>query len=299
MDIKHLDYFITIAENNFNLTQAAEILHVSQPALTKFIREFEGKEEVELFVRYKGRLVALTALGKEFLKNAITVTESYKLLYSCLRDETRKINGVIKVGIPPVILPILFNEIIPKFILENPNIELKIVEAGAYELKKMLLLQEIDVAFLITPIATPNISQKTAMVSTVSAIYNKNHRFAKSKTPINYKELEKEKLVILNSSFMLHHQIIKNFEIHECRPNIIFQSGSWDLLVSMCKRLDVVTILPTPIIHSYPSDEVMFSDISPSFPWKVILCTLENIFHNSLVKFTVPYFSKELSKLNY
>ncbi|MFW7374272.1 LysR family transcriptional regulator [Vagococcus fluvialis] len=54
MDIKHLEYFTTIVENNFNLSQSAKILLISQPGLTKFIKEFEEKEEVELFVRSKG-----------------------------------------------------------------------------------------------------------------------------------------------------------------------------------------------------------------------------------------------------
>ena len=70
MDIKHLEYFITIVENNFNLSQSAKILLISQPALTKFIKEFEEREDVELFVRSKWRLIDLTPLGKEFYENS-------------------------------------------------------------------------------------------------------------------------------------------------------------------------------------------------------------------------------------
>lgn len=73
MHIKHLEYFTTIVENNFNLSQSAKILLISQLGLTKFIKEFEEKEEVELFVRSKGRLVDLTPIVKEFYDNALTV----------------------------------------------------------------------------------------------------------------------------------------------------------------------------------------------------------------------------------
>ena len=40
MDVKHLEYFITIVESRFNISKAAEALYISQPALTKYIKEF-------------------------------------------------------------------------------------------------------------------------------------------------------------------------------------------------------------------------------------------------------------------
>ncbi len=80
VDIKHLDYFTTIVENNFNLSRSANILLISQPALTKFIKEFEEQEDVALFVRSKGRLVDLTPIGKEFYDNALVVLSNHQQL---------------------------------------------------------------------------------------------------------------------------------------------------------------------------------------------------------------------------
>lgn len=290
MDIKHLEYFTTIVENNFNLSQSAKILLISQPGLTKFIKEFEDKENVELFVRSKGRLVDLTPIGKEFYQNALLVLEQYDKLMQDLRINKEAVKGTIKVGIPPVILTVLFKKAIPQFILENPNIQLEIIEAGAYELQKMLLLQEIDIAFLIDPITTSNIQSKTVVEDQAVVVFNKQHPFAKSKEALTYSDLANERIILLNSTFMIHHQIKKNFQVANITPHIFFESGAWDLLASMCESLNLVTILPAPIVPHYSENTLLSRQISPTFSWTVKICRLENIYQNHLVEFVEDFF---------
>ena len=177
-----------------------------------------------------------------------------------------------------------------KFITENGDIKLEIVEAGAYELQKMLLLQEIDIAFLIDPITTPTIQSKTVLEDQVVAIFNNDHPLAKSSDPITYRELAPEQLLILNDSFMIHHQIKKNFKISSVTPNIFFESGAWDLLVSMSENLNMVTILPAPIIPHYAQKTLVSRPLKPHFSWIVKICHLDNIYQSPLVEFVENFF---------
>lgn len=290
MDIKHLEYFTTIVENNFNLSQSAKILLISQPGLTKFIKEFEDKENVELFIRSKGRLVDLTPIGKEFYENALSVLKQYDILMQDLRINKTTIKGTIRVGIPPVILTVLFKKAIPQFIIDNPNIQLEIIEAGAYELQKMLLLQEIDIAFLIDPITTSNVQSKTVVEDQAVVVFNKQHPFSKNLTPLSYQDLANEKIILLNSTFMIHHQIKKNFQVAGVTPHIFFESGAWDLLASMCESLDIVTILPAPIVPHYSEKTLLSRPLDPYFSWVVKICRLENVFHNHLIEYVEDFF---------
>ncbi|WP_314062302.1 LysR family transcriptional regulator [uncultured Vagococcus sp.] len=300
MNIKQLEYFITIVESNYNLSKASKILHVSQPGLTKFIKDFEEEEGVKLFVHSKGRLVDLSTIGKEFYQNALKVTENYRKLMRDLRLKKSELTGKVKVGIPPVILTVLFRQAIPKFIIENPDIELEIVEAGASELQKMLLLREIDIAFLIDTISIPNIQHKKVLEDEIAIVINKHHRLAEKKSFLTYEDLAEERLVILNDTFMLHHQIIKGFALNNVTPNIFFQSGSWDLLVSICENLDMVTLLPAPIIDYYAGDELVCRYLEPKFTWTVRICRLDHSYHNAIIDyvetFFIKYFSTEFKK---
>lgn len=68
MEIRHLKYFLTIAREE-NFTRAAEILHVSQPALSRQIKDLEDELGKKLFVR-KNFGIKLTDAGKLLCKRA-------------------------------------------------------------------------------------------------------------------------------------------------------------------------------------------------------------------------------------
>lgn len=69
MEFRTLKYFLTVAREK-NFTRAAEILHVSQPSLSKQIKELESELKKKLFIRQTSG-IKLTAEG-EFLKNRAT-----------------------------------------------------------------------------------------------------------------------------------------------------------------------------------------------------------------------------------
>lgn len=65
MELRTLRYFVAIADNG-SVSAAADVVHVTQPALSRQLRHLERDLGVELFFRHKGRLV-LSAAGKQFL----------------------------------------------------------------------------------------------------------------------------------------------------------------------------------------------------------------------------------------
>ena len=132
MDIKQLRYFMTIVDNNFNLSRAAELLYVSQPTLSMMINEFERKEDVILFKRKRGRISGLTYLGENYYKDACEVLDLYNKMFTNLHNEhIEDLKGTINIGIPPLVLSLVFSTIMPKMILDNPNIKFNIKESGA------------------------------------------------------------------------------------------------------------------------------------------------------------------------
>src|SRR3954465_3910183 len=71
MELRHLRYFVAVAEEQ-NVTRAAARLHVSQPPLSRQIRDLEGELGVALF-EHKARSVRLTSAGQIFLTEAQAV----------------------------------------------------------------------------------------------------------------------------------------------------------------------------------------------------------------------------------
>ena len=151
MDILQLKYFVCIVESDYNLSTASKKLHISQPALTQYIRKFEDAEGIELFARLSGRLNGLTVSGENFYSNAKIVIDQYNTLYKELHENSSSIKGTVTIGIPPLVLTVLFTTYLSKIIRLNPTIRFNIIEEGAYELRRKLLLHEIDFVVILQP----------------------------------------------------------------------------------------------------------------------------------------------------
>ncbi|TNG89194.1 LysR family transcriptional regulator, partial [Pasteurellaceae bacterium USgator41] len=132
MDIRHLRYFIAIVDNNFNLSRTSQHLYISQPALSMMINEFEKREAIQLFKRTQGKIVGLTYVGENYYRDAKEIVEKYNEMNQNLHKITNQITGNITIGIPPLVLSVVFSEIMPYLILENPTINFSIKEQGVY-----------------------------------------------------------------------------------------------------------------------------------------------------------------------
>ena len=132
--------FVVVA-NELNITKASEKLHISQPAVTKHIKNLEGIIGTTLFKRSNKGLV---------------LTEEGTVLYEELKDP---INDIIKIdskisknknvnlGSHNHLLNIIFGECINKFYLEYPNINLNLKCLETDKMLEMLANKELDIVF--------------------------------------------------------------------------------------------------------------------------------------------------------
>lgn len=273
MDIKQLSYFVAIVDNKFNISITSKKLHVSQPALSKAIKSFEEKECTELFIRNNGRLKSLTQSGEIFYNNAKQILKQYDDMINELRSSNKVFKGKIRIGIPPLVLGVVFSKVITNLILNNPDIDFQIIESGAQDLRKLFLLGEIDLAILLKP---TNISKNLVIESAIykdelSAFMPINHHLA-IKDTLSWEDLNNEKISIFNNSFMIHHILVNQFKVKNISPIILLQSTSWDFLLQSAKNSGLITILPSPIKNIISKEKIVERKFYNPLFWEVTLC---------------------------
>src|SRR5690348_907537 len=97
MELRHLRYFVTIAEE-LSFTRAAARLSVGQPPLSKQIRDLERELGGELFLRL-GRGIRLSAMGKAFFRDAKEVIALADRAAINARQIARGELGAIQIGL--------------------------------------------------------------------------------------------------------------------------------------------------------------------------------------------------------
>src|SRR5664279_412032 len=112
MELRHLRYFVIVAEEQ-NVTRAAERLHVSQPPLSRQIRDLEQELGVDLF-RRTAKSLTLTEAGKIFLVEARAVLLRAEKAVLTVRAVAANERGQLRVGYAPS----LTVEILPQALRE-------------------------------------------------------------------------------------------------------------------------------------------------------------------------------------
>lgn len=273
MDIKQMHYFIAIVETDFNMSQASKILHISQPALSQTIAVLEKNENLTLFERAHGRLQTLTPAGEVLYQYAKEIIEKYDAMIEDLQQESSQLRGHLKIGIPPVVISVVFPEILPKLISTNPEIRFEIKEAGAVELKKDLLLQELPIVVLLRPtgLDVGTVEEVVIRRDTLSAFMSKGNPLAE-KEKLEWKDLHNQPMAIFDSTYMIHHQLMNKFSSQQVKPQLYLQSASWDLLLNSTRNSNLITVLPTPVDYYYFSPDVVRKEFESPIYWEVVLC---------------------------
>jgi len=110
MELRHLRYFVAVAEEE-HLTRAAERLHISQPPLSRQIRDLEEELGVRLFER-GANVIRLTEAGSAFLKDARDILRRADEAVDRLRAEQRPCRERIEVGYSPTLGAELLSEVL-------------------------------------------------------------------------------------------------------------------------------------------------------------------------------------------
>ena len=142
MKIVQLEYFCTVSQYH-SITQAAQKLYVTQPAISNAIKELEKEFSVSLFVRSKNHLT-LTTEGELFYQKARELLASIKQTTQQFYDLGKQIPP-IRIGIPPLLSTIFFPEIVLEFNKLYPEIPVELETPDAFIVIPMdsMLIQQV------------------------------------------------------------------------------------------------------------------------------------------------------------
>ena len=99
MNLRRLKYFVKIVDIG-SLTQASEILHIAQPALSQQIATLEGEFHQQLLVRTK-RGVTATEAGRVLYRHAQIILKQFEQAQADVRNSGRALSGQVSVGLAP------------------------------------------------------------------------------------------------------------------------------------------------------------------------------------------------------
>lgn len=147
MELRHLRYFVSVAENG-SLTKAAQQLHMQQPPLGQQIRDLESELGVTLFTR-SPRKIALNTAGERFLVDARDILERVGQAVESVRRFDKGETGQLTIGFTSsASMHALTPRFLQRFRAKFPDAQIAVEESETYELVLALRERRIDAALL-------------------------------------------------------------------------------------------------------------------------------------------------------
>lgn len=144
MELRHLRYFTAVAEDQ-NVTKAAARLHISQPPLSRQIRDLEEELGVALFKR-TAKSIELTEAGKVFLNEARAVLLRSDEAVQTVRAVAQGARGQVRVGYAPSLTVQILPKALKLFEQKYPGTRVALHDCSSSECGEKLMAGKLDIA---------------------------------------------------------------------------------------------------------------------------------------------------------
>lgn len=211
-----------------SFVEASKILCVSQPAVSKQIKNLEEALGTKLFYRTSSGL-SLTNDGN-LLANYIEKSYNYLLAGEKIIKENNNINsGAIVIGAPGQIASFYLLDFIEEYRLKYPNVFFRIINGSTHELLDGLKNHKIDFVIDSSPINTENKDIKIIPLTSFETCFitskdNKNN------------SLENEKYIMPYKRSSIRKNLEKELEKRNISLNVVLEVETTDLIISSVKK---------------------------------------------------------------
>lgn len=255
MELKKLNYFVTIVDQ-MSFSKAAEKLHISQPSLSKAMKNMESELGFQLIER-NTRNISLTEAGEILYDRALHLLLEMEIVNKEMQEVKLVGKGEIRLGMIESVkhwIPKVLSQYNKKF--PEVNITLTEVLSGndvktslrRYETHAIItnqLVKEIDIETI------PLYNEKLVLV------LHESHPLVESDA-ISLNMLEKEPFIISTKGFQTREDILRAFTLEGATPTIKYEIERFETVLSLVRENLGIAIIPENYLQG-PRDSVIRS----------------------------------------
>jgi LysR family transcriptional regulator, nitrogen assimilation regulatory protein len=241
MDLRRLRTFVAVAELG-TVSKAALRLRITQPALSRQIRDLQQELGLRLFDRV-GRGLVLTTQGEQFLgdcRGALGHIDSLAERVELLR---RGDKGVLKIAAPPQTIESVLSTFLPRYAERFPNVHVKLTEALGREQTAMLERGEVHFGIRHDQ-GDRRFESRILPPDEVLAACTPSRDLGHAGV-IDINRLASYPLLLLEAGYSIRRLFDAACRLAEVEPNILLESRAPQTLLALAEAGQGVAVIPS------------------------------------------------------
>lgn len=241
MDLKQLKAFMTVADTG-NVTRAAELLNLVQPAVSRQLRLLEETVGAELFVRERHGMV-LTDAGKTLMVYARRAMLELDRARAEIGGSQAGISGLATIGLLPSTGDLISSPLVRAVAQHYPGIRVRIAVGYAGTLQHWLESGEIDAAILYGVERSPNIQAKPLLEEPLWIVGPASTRL-KEQRPVPFSRLAGKPMILPNGPRGIRTLVDHACAVSNTELTVVAETNAMDIQKSLVLGGHGFTILP-------------------------------------------------------
>lgn len=256
MELRHLRYFVAVAEAENVLRASTQKLHVSQPAVSRQIRDLEDELGVQLFER-TAKSVKLTDAGFLFLKEARAVLERTYEAVRSVRSFAQAGETELQVGYTPALRARIVSPTVRAFQQAMPKVHVKLHDWSYEKILTGLRDGQLQLAFTVRPLkrgACRDLGFDELFREKVRLAVSANHPFTRRRS-VSLVDAAKEPFVgLTREDFPDYYSYLATiFAPVKSKPRVVEEYDSMTSVVSAIEAGTGVGVAVDALGYSYGS----------------------------------------------
>jgi DNA-binding transcriptional LysR family regulator len=243
MELRHLRYFVAVAEEE-NVSRAALRLHVSQPGLSRQIRDLEDELGFPLLER-SAKSVRLTEAGRTFFAEARAVLQRADEAVKAARATA--LGGELHIGYAPSLTAQLLPPTLRAFQAEHPGVRVVLHDLSSGEMLAQLRDGRLQIAFTVpaAPAAMRGLKFEELARVCIRLAVSPVHPFAKRRS-VALRDLANEPLVAYSRGEYpeYHEYLARLFAVAKLRLRIVEEHDGVNSLIAAVEAGSGVALAP-------------------------------------------------------
>lgn len=270
MNLKQMEAFRAVMLTG-SISQAAEQLFRTQPAVSMMIRSLEEEVGFQLFERHKKRLYPTPEAGYLYQKIDI-IFNRIQDVNQTIKDIKNKQYGFLRIGCMPGPSNFFMPELLADFLAEHPMVQASLQTRTSPNVIEWVASDQYNLGFAeITPHGT-RLSAKYPFELPCFVAIPAGHRLAQYDT-LNTELLDNEPMITLSSDHTIYHDLSQQFNQFGHRMNVRLQTRYFIPALTFVEKGLGLCIMDPITIASYQSyaqvGKVVFRRFSPQITFKV------------------------------
>jgi DNA-binding transcriptional LysR family regulator len=269
MDFKLLEAFHFVVSNS-SITKAAEILGVTQPAVSAQIARLEASIGFNLFARNGGRL-SLTAEGQQFhaqVVHALGMFQRLDRVAEGIRDGT---SGRLVIASHPSASISLIPVLMARFRKDNPETRIRLINRTSEEVRSFFPAASIDIGIAELPTDIAGVELRKYALKCVAVLPDGHPASAKSK--ITPADLSGEPFLAMPSERAISHRIREAFAAEGATLNSIGEVDFFSSICAMVAEGGGVSIVDTWSARMFGKMGMQVRPFEPAIPYEIGVIT--------------------------